>query len=56
MSQPMAVRPRTAYRISAWVKTDGLTIASSFRLLAIGAGENGRTLTFFEGGIEPTQD
>jgi hypothetical protein len=55
--QQVAVRPHACYRISAWVRTDGLTIAGSFRLLAISAGaRGGRTLTFAEGGVEPTQN
>lgn len=54
--QQVPVRPHAAYRLSAWVKTEGLTIPGAFRLLAIGAGEHGRSLTFHEGGIEPTQD
>lgn len=54
--QRVAVRPHAAYRFSAWVKTEGLSEPNAFRLLAIGAGEPGRSLTFHEGGIEPTQD
>jgi hypothetical protein len=55
--QQVPVRPHACYRISAWVKTAGLSIPSSFRLLAISAGrKGGRSLTFAEGGIEPTQD
>lgn len=54
--QRVAVRPHTAYRISAWVKTDELSIAGSFRLLALGTRESGKTLTFFEGGVESNQD
>ncbi len=54
--QRVAVRPGAAYRLSAWVKTEGLSDPSSFRLLAIGAAEKGRSLTFFEGGVASTQD
>lgn len=54
--QQVEVRPRAAYRLSAWVKTDGFGPTGAFRLLAIGAGEGGRPLTFHEGGVEPTQD
>jgi hypothetical protein len=50
------VRPHACYRFSAWVKTQNLQPTNDVRLLAIGAGEGGRQLTFFEGGIEPTQD
>lgn len=56
VSQPLSVRPHAVYRLSAWIRTDGLTVPNDFRLLAIGAGEPGRVLTFFEGGIAPTQD
>jgi hypothetical protein len=48
------VRPHACYRFSAWVKTKDLKRSGDFRLLAL--GEGGRALTFFEGGIEPTQD
>lgn len=54
--QRVAVRPGAAYRLSAWVKTRGLSDPTSFRLLAIGAAEKGRSLTFFEGGVAATQD
>ena len=54
--QRVAVRPHACYRLSAWVKTEGLTDIGAFRLLAIGARERGRSLTFHEGGIDPTQD
>lgn len=54
--QTIAVEPRRAYRFSAWVKAEGLRPASCFRLLVLGAGEGGRALTFFEGGVEATQD
>ena len=54
--QRVPVRPFACYRLSAWVKTEGLAAPGSFELLAIGAGEGGRPLTFLEGGVEPTQD
>lgn len=54
--QTIAVEPHRAYRFSAWVKAQGLRPAASFRLLILGAGEGGRPLTFFEGGVESTQD
>jgi hypothetical protein len=58
LSQKVAVRPWTAYRLSAWVKTEGLRPANAFRLLAIGSGsgEKNRQLTFFEGGVKSDQD
>ena len=52
--QQVKVRPHTAYRLSAWVKSRELSSPGAFRLHAIGAG--GRSLTFAEGGIESTQD
>lgn len=54
--QGVSVRPHAGYRLSAWVKTRDLASPASFRLLALGASEGSRALTFFEGGIEPTQD
>ena len=55
--QQVAVRPHACYRVSAWVKTEGLTTAGEFRLNVISAGaKGGRSLTFSEGGIDPTQD
>ncbi|MFO0910423.1 MAG: hypothetical protein U0794_19110 [Isosphaeraceae bacterium] len=58
ITQRVALRPHTAYRFSAWVKTEGLDHAESFRLLALGAGpgKQGQALTFFEGGVAATQD
>lgn len=54
--QTIAVEPRRAYRFSAWVKTEGLRPASSFRLLVLGGDKGGRPLTFFEGGVGGDQD
>jgi hypothetical protein len=54
--QSVKVRPHACYRLSAWVKTEGLASPGGFRLLAIGSGDDGRSLTFTEGGIEPTMD
>ncbi len=54
--QRVTVRPHACYRLSAWVKTDGFSSPGSFRLLAIGAGKDDRSLTFQEGGIAPSQD
>ncbi len=54
--QRVAVRPHTAYRFSCWVKTRELAPTGSFHLLALATSEGGRSLTFHEGGLEPTQD
>jgi hypothetical protein len=53
--QAVKVRPHACYRLSCWVKTRDLAPTGAFRLLAIGA-KGGKTLTFHEGGIEPTAD
>lgn len=55
-TQSIAVEPHRVYRFSAWVKTEGLRPASSFRLLIRGADQRGRPLTFFEGGVRSDQD
>jgi hypothetical protein len=52
--QSVTVRPNACYRLSCWAKTRDLKPTGPFRLLAIGA--SGRTLSFREGGVEPTQD
>ncbi len=52
--QKVKVRPRACYRLSCWARTRDLAPAGAFRLLAIGA--DGKTLTFHEGGLEPTGD
>ncbi len=52
--QSVPVRPKGCYRLSAWVKTQGLKRPGGFRLLAM--GKNGRSLTFFEGGLKPDMD
>ena len=54
--QNVPVRPHACYRLSCWVKTRDLSPTGSFHLLALGAGSPGRSLTFQEGGLEPTQD
>ncbi len=56
--QKVSVRPYSCYRASAWVKTERLSAPNAFRLLALGAGaaDAGQALTFFEGGVAPTQD
>lgn len=62
LAQRVAVRPWACYRYSAWVKTRDLKPAGNFRLLALGASgpkgtpDHGRPLTFYEGGVKPTQD
>jgi hypothetical protein len=53
--QSVKVRYHACYRLSCWVKTRDLAPTGSFRLLAIGA-RTGKTLTYFEGGVEPTGD
>lgn len=54
--QRVKVRPHACYRFSCWVKTQHLTGASAFHLLASGAGEKSRQLTYHEGGLKPDQD
>ena len=54
--QRVKVRPHACYRFSCWVKTRELKPADGFRIMAIGAGKGGRQLTYFEGGVAPTQD
>jgi hypothetical protein len=56
LSQHVALRPYTPYRLSCWAKTESLGPTGGFHLLALGASKNGRQLTFHEGGLEPTQD
>ena len=56
MVQNVTVRPHACYRLSCWVKTRDLAPTGSFHLMALGAGSPGRSLTFQEGGLEPTQD
>jgi hypothetical protein len=55
LSQRVAVRPHACYRLSAWLKTRDLERPGNFRLLALG-GKGGRTLTFFDDPVKPTQD
>ena len=52
----MKVRPHASYRLSAWVKTKNWSTPGNFRLMANGAGDKGRQLSFHEGGIERDQD
>ena len=53
--QKVKVRPHACYRLSCWAKTRDLAPAGSFHILAL-AGQGGRSLTFQEGGLEPTAD
>ncbi|MFO0929372.1 MAG: hypothetical protein U0736_20485 [Gemmataceae bacterium] len=48
------MRPHTAYRFSAWVKTKELQPSGNFKLLALGG--TGRTLSFEEGERKPTEE
>ena len=54
--QRVRVRPHTAYRLSCWIKTRDLAPAGSFHLLALATSPGGRSLSFQEGGLEPTED
>jgi hypothetical protein len=54
--QHVKLRPYTPYRFSCWAKTRDLGPVGAFHLLALGAGQPGRTLTFHEGGLEATHD
>jgi hypothetical protein len=56
LMQRVALRPMTGYRLSCWVKTQGLGPTRAFQVLALGAGQPGRQLTFQEPHLEPTQD
>ncbi len=56
LMQRIVVRPMTAYRFSCWARTRDLARADDFRVLALGASQPGRQLTFQEGLIERTQD
>ena len=54
--QRVSVRPHTAYRYSCWVKTKDLSPTGSFHLLALATSQENKSLTFHEGGLEPTAD
>jgi hypothetical protein len=54
--QRVSVRPHTAYRFSCWIKTKDLAPTGSFHLLALATSQEGKSLTFREGGLEPTAD
>lgn len=54
LTQRLRLRPHSAYRFSAWVKTKELQRAGNFKLLALGG--KGRTLSYEEGELKPTED
>jgi hypothetical protein len=54
--QRVNVRPNTPYRFSCWIKTRDLTPTGSFHLRAWATSQEGKSLTFHEGGLEPTAD
>jgi hypothetical protein len=54
--QGIKIRPHASYRLSAWIKTQRWTTPGNFRLMAIGAGDKGKQLSFHEGGLESTQE
>jgi hypothetical protein len=54
--QHVKLRPNTPYRFSCWAKTRDLGPVGAFQLLALGASQPGRQLTFHEGGLESNQD
>ncbi len=56
VTQKVKVRPHACYKLSCWVKTRDLAPTGSFHVLALGAEGSGRSLTFQEGGLEPTAD
>ncbi len=56
LTQRVKVRPWASYCFSCWVKTQDLKPTGAFRLLALGAGQGNRQLTFYEGELKPTQD
>lgn len=56
VTQQLNLRPWTCYRLSVWVKTKDYIAGRAFRLTAIGSGDKGRGLTFYEAGLKPTED
>jgi hypothetical protein len=54
--QRVKVRPHTAFRFSAWVKTKELKNLGGFRLYVTGTAPTARSLTFYERRLEPSQD
>lgn len=53
--QSVKVRPHACYRLSCWAKTRDLAPTGGFRLMARGA-RGGQSLSFHEGGLEPSGD
>jgi hypothetical protein len=53
--QKVPVHPHRVYRFSCWARTRELSAPGHFHLMALGA-RDGRSLTFQEGGLEPTMD
>jgi hypothetical protein len=53
--QKVQVQPHRAYRFSCWARTRDLGAPGNFHLTVLGAPD-GRSLTFQEGGIDPTMD
>lgn len=56
VTQQLNLRPWTCYRMSIWVKTKDYVAGRAFRLTAIGAGEKGRSLTFYEAGLKTNDE
>lgn len=56
LMQRVALRPMTACRFSCWARTRDLGPAGAVQLLALGAGQPGRQLTFQEGLVQANQD
>lgn len=56
LMQHVALRPMTPYRFSCWTRTKDLGPVGAFQMLALGAGQPGRQLTFQEGLIRANQD
>lgn len=55
--QTVRVRPRRYYRVTAWVKTEGLKPVEGFKLSVAGMSPDGeRPLVFQRFDIQPTQD
>ena len=54
VSQRVAVRPWSCYRLSAWLKTKDFTSKGEVRLLAL--GKSGKVLSYFDSHPKATQD
>lgn len=50
----LSVRPWNQYRVTFWLKTNGVSNASDIRCFAM--GEGGKVLSFMDVGAKPTQD